>query len=207
MLTPAGRLALTAGLGAQRLVELRWSARNLRRAGAGPRASPRTFPLMVGVNLALFATCALRRRRPAPPPVLEGAALAGLAAAVGLRLWVIRSLGDAWNVQAHVAPTTEVVTRGPYRWVRHPNYVAVALEFACLPLAIGAVGDAVALSVANACVLLPRIRGEEALLDQLDGYREAFSGIPRFLPRPGRRSVHSPASASQSRGDRLAKPL
>ncbi len=206
MLTPSRRLALTAGLAAQRLVELRWSARNLRRAGAGPRAAAPTFPLMVSVNIALFAMCALRRRRPAPAPVLEGAALIGLATAVGLRLWVIRSLGDAWNVQAQVAPTTAVVTRGPYRWVRHPNYVAVALEFACLPIAIGAFGDAIVLSAANACVLLPRIREEEALLDELAGYREAFSGVPRFLPRAGRRSAQSPASASQSRGDRLANP-
>jgi methyltransferase len=206
VLTPSGRLALTAGLAAQRLVELRWSARNLRRAGPGQRASARTYPLMVGVNIALFATSALRRHRPAPAPAVEMSALAGLAGAVGLRLWVIRTLGDAWNVQAHVAPTTAVVTRGPYRWVRHPNYVAVALEFACLPLAIGARGDAIVLSAANACVLWPRIRDEEALLDQVAGYREAFSGVPRFLPRRGRQSAHNPASASQSRGDRLPNP-
>jgi methyltransferase len=204
VLTPGRRLALTAGLAAQRLIELRWSSRNLQRAGPGPRASARTYPLMVAVNIALFATCAQRRGRPAPPPALERSALAGLAGAVALRLWVIRSLGGAWNVQARVAPTTAVVTRGPYRWVRHPNYVAVALEFACLPLALGALGDAAVLSAANACVLWPRIRDEEALLDELAGYREAFAGVPRFLPRKGRRSAQIPASASQSRGDRLA---
>jgi methyltransferase len=205
-MNPTGRLALTAGLGLQRLVELRWSARNLERSGPGPRAAAATFPLMVAANAGLFVTCAIRRHRPPPPPLLEAAALTGLAGALGLRLWVIRSLGDAWNVQASVAPTTAVVTGGPYRWVRHPNYVAVALEFACLPLAIGAYAEAALLSLGNAAVLWPRIREEEALLAALPGYPEAFAGVPRFLPRPGRHSVQIPASASQSRGERSPKP-
>jgi methyltransferase len=197
MLTPRTRLTLTAALGAQRVLELGWSARNLARSGSGPRASAETFPLMVGVNLALFVTCALRRRRPTPPALVEAAALAGLAGAVGLRLWSIQSLGEAWNVQAQVPEHTAVVTRGPYRWVRHPNYVAVALEFACLPVAVGAYREALLLSAGNATVLVPRIRAEEALLDRLPGYRDAFAGVPRFLPRPGVMSRARPAPASR----------
>jgi methyltransferase len=182
-LTPRRRWALTLALGAQRLAELGLSKRNLRRTGPGPRASAATFPLMVIANVALFGVCAVRRHRPSPPPAVEASALSGLAAAVGLRLWSIRSLGEAWNVRAVVPDGITVATRGPYRWVRHPNYVAVALEFACLPLAIGAYPEAILLSAANAAVLWPRIREEEALLDRLPGYREAFAGIPRFLPR------------------------
>jgi methyltransferase len=76
----------------------------------------------------------------------------------------------------------EGVTGGPYRWVRHPNYLAVILEFAALPVAVGAYPEAVLLSMANAAVLVPRIRAEEALLEGVPGYREAFAGIPRLLP-------------------------
>ena len=101
---------------------------------------------------------------------------------------------------AHVPAAGHVETGGPYRYVRHPNYVAVALEFLCLPIAVGAVPEAVALSAMNAAVLVPRIRAEERLLDAIPGYREAFQGVPRFIPRRGRRSRQIPTSDSQSRG-------
>jgi methyltransferase len=182
-----GYLAILAALAAQRLLEVGWSARNLRRSGPGPRAAARSFPLMVGANVGLFAVPALTRyRRPAPPPVVRALALTGVGLATALRLWVIRTLGDAWNVQARVPASLVVATNGPYRWVRHPNYAAVTLEFACVPLLGGAYAEAAALSAANALVLLPRIRAEEALLDAIPGYREAFAGRPRFLPRPAR---------------------
>jgi methyltransferase len=185
LLSRRGQSVLVAGLGAMRLAEVAWSSRNLRRSGAGGRAAPRSFPLMVAANVALFTLCVVPRRR-RPPPAVEAAALAGLAAAVGLRLWVIASLGPAWNVKGLVPEEMTVVTRGPYRWVRHPNYLAVIVEFACLPVAVGAYGEAVLLSAANAAVLVPRIRAEETLLDRVPGYREAFAGVPRFLPTKGR---------------------
>ncbi|HEY6379759.1 MAG TPA: isoprenylcysteine carboxylmethyltransferase family protein [Candidatus Dormibacteraeota bacterium] len=182
-----GYLAILAALATQRLFEVGWSARNLRRSGPGRRAAARSFPLMVGANVALFAVPALTRyRRPAPPPPVRALALIGVGVATALRLWVIRTLGDGWNVEARVPESLVVATDGPYRWVRHPNYAAVSLEFACVPLLGGAYGQAVALSAANAMVLLPRIREEEALLDAIPGYREAFAGRPRFLPRPPR---------------------
>jgi methyltransferase len=187
MLSRRSRSALVAGLGAMRLAEVAWSARNLRRTGGGRQAAARSFPAMVAANIALFTLCAVPRRRH-PPRVVEATALAGLAAAVGLRLWVIVSLGPAWNVKGEVSDEMTVVTGGPYRWVRHPNYLAVIAEFACLPVAVGAYREAVLLSAANAAVLVPRIRAEEALLDGVPGYREAFAGLPRFLPtaRPAR---------------------
>lgn len=183
--------------GAQRLVELRISARNRARLGHGEQASPSTYPAMVATHAALFAVCAWPRPFRRVPRSVEIAALAGLAAATGLRLWVIRTLGTSWNVTAHVSPEIHVATAGPYRWIRHPNYVAVGLEFLCLPLAVGAVPEAVLLSLANAAVLVPRIRAEERLLDGVPGYREAFDGVPRFIPHRGRHSIRSqPGTAS-----------
>jgi methyltransferase len=205
LLTPRTRTALVAALAAQRLAELRRSARNRVRMGDGVPSSPATYPVMVAVHVALFVSAARPGRRRHLPASVEALALAGLAGATCLRLSVIRSLGESWNVTAHVSPSTRVVTSGPYRRLRHPNYTAVALEFVCLPVAVGRVREAVWLSAAGALVLWPRVRGEEALLDRLPGYREAFAGVPRFLPMPGRRS-QNPASVSQSRGVSLPKP-
>lgn len=182
-LSRRGGSLLAAGLGTMRLAELAWSARNLKRSAPGTAAAPRSYPLMAAANVALFLVCVVPRRRRPPRPV-EAAALAGLGGALALRLWVIRSLGPAWNVRAVVPDTMRVVSSGPYRWIRHPNYVAVALEFACLPAAVGAYAEAVLLSAANAALLVPRVHAEEALLDHVPGYREAFAGVPRFLPLP-----------------------
>ena len=194
------RTALVLATGAQRLVELRISARNRARQGRAEQASPSTYPLMVAAHVALFAISAWPRPGRRVPRSIEVVALGGLAASTALRLWAIRSLGSGWNVTAHVAPGGHIQTAGPYRYVRHPNYVAVAMEFAFLPIAVGALPEAVALSVANAAVLIPRIRAEERLLDALPGYHEAFDGVPRFVPRRSRRSRQIPASSSQSRG-------
>jgi methyltransferase len=205
VLTPRTRTALVALLAAQRIAELRRSARNRLRTGNGVPSSPGTYPAMVAAHVALFVTAAWPGRRRDIPASVEAVALAGVATATCLRMSVIRTLGDGWNVTAHVSPSTTVITSGPYRRLRHPNYTAVALEFACLPLAVGRVREAVLLSVADALVLWPRVRAEEALLDGLTGYREAFAGVPRFVPLPGRRS-HSPARLIQSRTVSLPKP-
>jgi methyltransferase len=196
------RTALVLASAAQRLVELRISARNRARVGRAEQASPSTYPAMVAVHVALFAVSVWPRQGRSVSRRTEAIAVTGLAASAGLRLWVIRTLGTTWNVTAHVPADGRIQTGGPYRYVRHPNYVAVALEFACLPIAVGALPEAVFLSIANAAVLAPRIRAEERLLDAIPGYREAFSGVPRFIPRPGRRSNQIPARDSQSRGVR-----
>lgn len=205
LLTQRTRTALVTALAAQRVAELRRSTRNRRRLGDGVPSSPATYPAMVAAHVALFVVAAWPGRRRHLPLPVQALALAGVAAATCLRLSVIRALGESWNVTAHVSPSTAVVTSGPYRRLRHPNYTAVALEFACLPLVVGRPRAAVWLSVADALVLWPRIRAEEALLDRLPGYREAFAGVPRFLPMPGRRT-QNPARASQSRGVNLLKP-
>jgi methyltransferase len=74
------------------------------------------------------------------------------------------------------------VVTGPYRWIRHPNYLAVSLEFLALPLAGGAWLSALALSAIDAAVLADRIRHEERLLAEVPGYQRAFGTKARFIP-------------------------
>jgi methyltransferase len=172
---------LVAALAIQRGRELHLSKR-LERAHPGRRAAAGTFPLMVAAHVALFVLppleAQLAQRRPRWPAVWLGV----LAAATGLRWWSIRSLGPQWNVRATVPLDLRPVATGPYRWVRHPNYLAVMLEFLALPMAGGAWISALGLSILDGAVLLDRIRAEEALLFEVPGYAEEFSGKARFIP-------------------------
>jgi methyltransferase len=167
--------------GFARMGELLLSRRRERRGGR--QAAERTYPVMVVLHVALFAAplCerALARRRSRAPALWVGV----LAGATALRWWCIGTLGEAWNVRALVPPDLEPVTSGPYRYVRHPNYVAVALEFLALPLAGGAWVSALALSALNGLVLWDRVREEERLLASVPGYEEAFRERARFVPR------------------------
>ena len=182
----AGVLLLFA---TQRFIELLYSERNERqihrRQHDAPQAGRSVWGGIAAVNLGLFTLPVLERvwrRRPSPRPV---AALgwAAAIAAVGLRLSVIASLRESWNVRAMVPSDLRVVDRGPYRYIRHPNYVALGLEFLGLPLIGGAYASAVGLSLANALLLRRRIREEDALLMEIPAYRERMADKPAFLPR------------------------
>jgi len=129
------------------------------------------------VTLPLIEVAALRRRPRAP---LAWVGLLGAAAL--LRRWSIRTLGASWNVRAVVPSDLRPVVDGPYRLIRHPNYLAVALEFLALPLAGGAWLSALGLSALNAMVLFDRIREEERLLAAIPGYEQALGGKARFIP-------------------------
>jgi methyltransferase len=155
------RAALGVGaMAAQRLAELRHARRNeaaLRARGA-VEAGAAHYPVIVGVHVAWLASTLLegrRARRLAPVPLLA------LGAAQALRYWAITSLGPQWTTRILVDPTAPPVTTGPYRYLRHPNYVAVATEIAALPLVVGAVRTAVGFSVLDAAVLRTRIRAEQ----------------------------------------------
>jgi methyltransferase len=174
-------VALVAAVGAQRVRELALSRRH-ERGLRGRRAAARSYPLMVAAHVGLctlpLVEVAVRRRRPRAPWPWVGV----LAGATALRWWSIRSLGQSWNVRGVVADDLRPVTAGPYRLLRHPNYLAVALEFLALPLAGGATWSAVALSLLDAAVLADRIRAEERLLAAVPGYEEAFRGRWRLVP-------------------------
>jgi methyltransferase len=186
---PARYALVLAGFGLQRLIELAYSSRNearIQRADPdAPRAAASTFRWMAAANVALFTLPVIEvvARRPRVPPLLAVTAWLGSLGAVALRLSVLLTLRDQWNVRAVVPSTLRVVDSGPYRYVRHPNYVAVAVEFASLPLLGGAYASAAVLSLANAFVLWRRIADEERLLDRVPGYRQQMGGKPRFWPR------------------------
>jgi len=185
-----GRYALILfGFGLQRLAELAYSLRNearLRRATPNaPSAAASTFRWMAAANVALFTLpvveVAIRRPRVPRPVTVIG--WVGALTAAAIRISVVRALGEQWTVRAVVPSSLRVVDHGPYRYVRHPNYAAVALEFASLPLLGGAYLCAVGLSAANALLLSYRIADEERLLAAVPGYSERMAGKPRFLPR------------------------
>lgn len=186
---PTRYALVLAAFGLQRLVELTYSSRNearIRRADPdAPRAGASTFRWMAAANVALFTLPVMEvlARRPRVPRLLAVTGWLGSLGAVALRVSVLLTLRDQWNVRAVVPSTIRVVDSGPYRYVRHPNYLAVAIEFASLPLLGGAYASAAVLSLANALLLWRRIADEERLLDRVPGYRQRMGGKPRFLPR------------------------
>ncbi|MBI5069043.1 MAG: hypothetical protein HZB56_12460 [Deltaproteobacteria bacterium] len=176
-------LALLAAVALERGLELRLSERNARRALArgGVEHGRGHYPVMVVMHTTFLLCCAAEALAfPAVPPAAALAALAGAAAAQGLRWWAVAALGERWSTRVVVVPGAAPVTGGPYRWLRHPNYLAVVLEVACLPLAWGSWRTALLFSLANAALLRVRIRAEERALGP--AWEAAFAGRPRLLP-------------------------
>ena len=99
-----------------------------------------------------------------------------------LRVWTLRTIGRAWNVRVVVPDEAQVVSSGPYAWIRHPNYLVVILEVAALPLLHTAWVSALGLSLLNGVVLWRRIHTEERALGQLAGWREAMAQRARLIP-------------------------
>ena len=188
-MSTAGFARVVLLFGSQRLLELLYSERNerkiQRRQPDAPQAGGSVWPLIAAVNLALFTLPILerwRRRRPPPRPVAAMGWVMALSAVV-LRLSVLATLREAWNVRALVPSDLQVIDRGPYRWIRHPNYVALGLEFLGLPLIGGAYACAAVLSAANAWLLRQRIAEEDVLLMSIPEYRERMGEKPSFVPR------------------------
>jgi methyltransferase len=159
---------LVAAVALARLAELRLAERNRRRllARGAVEAAPGHYPAMVALHATWLPACVLEVwlwRRPFIP-ALALVALPLLAAAFALRYWVIATLGERWTTRILALPGAPLVERGPYRWLRHPNYLAVTVEIAALPLVHTAWWTAAVFSLANAAVLAVRIRAEEAAL-------------------------------------------
>ena len=171
----AGALAC---VGLMRLGELAWSRARFAQALPEPALFPAMATLHLGlVTLPIAEVLVLDRE----PHLWRGAvAAAVLAIALALRAWTLGTLKRAFNVRVVTPPT--IVTTGPYRYIRHPNYLVVILEIASLPMLHDAYFSALLLSLANLAVLTVRIRNEEAMLGQLPVWRDAFSNRARLLP-------------------------
>lgn len=178
-------LALLAALAAERIFHLVLASRNARRAlAAGAVEHGRGhYPVMAAFH-ALFllsaATEAIVLRRPFPG-ALGWIALGGALGAQALRYWSVASLGARWNTRIIVFPGTAPIRRGPYRFMRHPNYLAVIIEIACVPLIHGCWLTAMVFSIGNAALLRVRIRAEEAAMGPR--YAMEFGGRLRLLPK------------------------
>ena len=180
-------LVVVALLSLQRLGELwlagHWLRRTAEESGATDEPDP-VLPLMVAVHAAWLAGCAIEPLL-WPRPLLPAlaVAMAGVwAAALALRVWTLRTLGRYWHVRVIRRTRQPVLTGGPYRFIRHPNYLVVIAEVAAVPLLLGAYGTALLASLANAALLTARIRREEAYLLGLPAYRAAFAHKARLLP-------------------------
>jgi methyltransferase len=169
-------LVLILALYVERLVELVVSRRNIRRlrARGGREYGRGHFPAMVLFH-ALFPVVAVAEvlilDRAFPGPV-GWIFLAVAVLSQALRWWTIITLGEAWSVRIVVAPDAVPVTHGPYRLLRHPNYLAVVLEVAAIPLIHGAWLTASVASLLNFWLLKVRIPQEESALGPR--YAQAF---------------------------------
>jgi methyltransferase len=147
----------------QRIAELLFAAANTRRFGAmgAVEIDARGYPWIAALHAAWLASLFLL----VPANAAPSWPLLGLYAALQLgRVWVIASLGRRWTTRIVVLPGAPLVRAGPYRWLRHPNYLIVCTEIALLPLAFGAAAIAIVFSAANLVLILRRIRIEDAAL-------------------------------------------
>ena len=152
---------------AQRLGELWLCRRNRLRllARGGREIRPDTYKTMVALHV-LYLLSLSWESHPwrAPADIRTWACLAALAAVTALRYWAIASLGEYWNTRVVIVPGTHLVRTGPYRFLRHPTYLVIVLEFLLFPLLMRAHVTLVLFSLANLAALRQRIRIEEEAL-------------------------------------------
>lgn len=169
-------------VGVERLAEMVVSKRHLAWALArgGHEYGRGHFPPMVALHTALLLGCVLEVWLLDRPflPWLGWPMVAVVVGTQALRWWCIRTLGSQWNTRVVVVPGMPLVDRGPYRWLRHPNYVAVVLEGIALPLVHGAWITAVAFTLLNAWLLRVRIGVENVALQESSRAADAPAGSP-----------------------------
>ncbi|BCJ74240.1 hypothetical protein CS0771_37840 [Catellatospora sp. IY07-71] len=159
---------LILAVAGERLVELVVSKRHARWALArGGREYGRGhYPYMVALHTALLAGCLAEVWLLDRPflPWLGWPMLALVLASQALRWWCVTTLGPRWNTLVIVVPGLPLVDRGPYRFLRHPNYLAVVVEGIALPLVHTAWLTALIFTLLNFAVLAVRIRVEDRAL-------------------------------------------
>jgi methyltransferase len=181
-------LVLLASVGIGRLWEMRLSRRHQRALAASGFVRERepAFPLMVALHTGVLVGAAVEVLAVPRPVVATLAVPAAIAFALAnaLRWWVMRAMAVHWNVQVVNALPLGVVTTGPFRWIRHPNYVAVFVELLALPLIHAAYVTAAVGAAAHVVILARRIAFEERFLLGDATYRATMGQKPRFIPVP-----------------------
>jgi methyltransferase len=179
-------LALLLAVAALRILELRISKRHQQRMtsrGAAKVKDPyfrwmAMFHTLVLIGAAVEVVFLHRPLMPA----LAIPMFALFVAANLVRWWVIRTLGEHWNVQVVNSTKLGFVTSGPFRYVRHPNYAAVFVEMIALPLIHTAWITALVGAIAHIVVLTLRLSVEDPMLLSNPDYAAAMGSKPRFLP-------------------------
>ncbi|OKH75630.1 membrane protein [Mycobacterium sp. SWH-M1] len=161
--------ALIIAVALERIAELVVSQRNLAfsRKRGGVEYGAGHYPVMVVLHTALLVACLLEAAHREFLPALGWPMFGIVLAAQGLRWWCISTLGHQWNTRVVVVPGAGRVTGGPYRYVPHPNYVAVVAEGIALPLVHSAWITAVVFTALNAILLRTRITCENRALESL----------------------------------------
>lgn len=164
--------ALLLYLTVQRVAELWWARQNERRlfTAGGIEYGWSHLPLIVLLHAAwmtgLWALAFDHSIRPG---------FFGLVVVLQIaRFWVLLTLGRRWTIRIIVMPGERLVTRGPYRWFRHPNYLVVTGEIAAVPLALGLPLYALIFTILNAALLAIRIPAENAALAAAAADRAGF---------------------------------
>ncbi len=148
----------------QRLGELLLARRNTARLldRGAIEAAPEHYPLIVGLHtLWLAGLWVLALTQSLTPDLLL---LAIFVVLQGLRVWVLATLGPRWTTRIIVVPGEQLVAKGPYRYLSHPNYWVVIGEILVLPLAFGLLWYGIVFSLLNLAVLWVRIRAENKAL-------------------------------------------
>lgn len=162
---------VVAVVGIERVAELVVSTRNAAwsLARGGVESGQGHYPAMVVLHSGFLVAMLVEAwvRRPDVPAWLAWSMLILVVAAQALRWWCIATLGPRWNTRVIVVPGLSPVTDGPYRLLRHPNYVAVVIEGVALPLVHASWITALAFTVLNAALLVVRLRCENDALATL----------------------------------------
>ncbi len=177
-------LIILAMLVVERIFELDLARRNARRAfeRGAVEVGQAHYRVMVAFHSLFIVSCAAEAivLPHSFPSAVAWIALTAEACAQALRYWAVSTLGERWNTRIVVTPERAPVTTGPYRFMRHPNYLAVVIEIAAVPMIGGAIFTAIAFSIGNALILAIRIPAEERAMG--GQYADALGSRRRFIP-------------------------
>ena len=161
----------------QRILELLVARNNEKwiKSKGGYEVGANHYPYMVAIHIGFFISLIIEfmvfKQAVSPFWLLLFVIFISLQI---MRVWVIASLGRFWNTKILVLPGAHVVKKGPFHFIRHPNYVVVTSEIIIIPLMFEAYFTAIVFTLLNIIILSVRIPKEEAALREVTDYKEVF---------------------------------